>query len=420
MRQSKLFTKTLREASSDETASNAQLLIRGGFAYKNSAGIYTMLPLGWRVIQNIARIIREEMDAIGGQELYMPALVERRYLDATNRWDVEIGFEACGKADKKAAFALGWTHEEVVTEIASKYISSYKDMPFAAYQIQTKFRNEARAKSGLLRGREFLMKDLYSFHASQEDFERYYQAVRGAYEKIFTRCGLKAIYTVAAGGAFTAAHTHEFQVISPVGEDTIFICGSCAYAENSEIAKLASGAICPQCGGTVHEEKSIEVGNIFPLGVKYTEAFNVTYLDEKGSKHPVIMGSYGIGIGRVMATIVEVSHDDKGIRWPKNIAPFNVHMIELLPKDEAKRAAVRSAAETLYADLTRAGISVLYDEREGLSAGEKFADCDLIGIPVRLVISEKTIAQDSVEVKYRVKDSADLVKRADIVAHCAR
>src|SRR3989338_3783632 len=242
IRLSKLFTKTLREAPSDETAVNAQLLIRGGFVYKNSAGVYTYLPLGWRVIENIARIIREEMDAIGGQEMRMPALIQKRYYEATGRGNVDIIFETKKKNDAQAGFYVGWTHEEILTEIATKYISSYKDLPFAAYQIQTKFRNEPRAKSGLLRGREFIMKDLYSFHASQEDFEKQYQTVRQAYEKIFTRCDLTAIYTIAAGGDFTAEHTHEFQVVSPVGEDTIYLCGKCAYAENAEISKLSEGA----------------------------------------------------------------------------------------------------------------------------------------------------------------------------------
>ena len=238
MKLSKLFTKTTRENPSDEQSVNAQLLERGGFIYKNSAGIYTYLPLGWRVMQKIADIIREEMTAVGGQEMLMQALVEKKYLDTSGRWDVEVGFEARGKKELKANFVLGWTHEEVLTEIVSKFINSYKDLPFSAYQIQTKFRNEARAKSGLLRGREFMMKDLYSFHTDDNDLGRYYEEVRGAYHKIFHRCGLKSIYTLAAGGDFTASNTHEFQVQASVGEDTIFVCTKCEYAENDEISKL--------------------------------------------------------------------------------------------------------------------------------------------------------------------------------------
>src|SRR3990167_8675751 len=231
MKLSKLFTKTLREAPADELAINAQLLIRGGFVFKNSAGVYSLLPLGWRVIQKIANIIREEMNAIDGQEMLMPTLIEKKYMEPTARWDLEVGYFAKAKSEKEAGFVLGWSHEEVLTSIAAKYISSYKDLPFSAYQIQNKFRHEARAKSGLLRGREFMMKDLYSFHASQEDLEDYYEKAREAYYKVFKRCGLDAIYTVAAGGVFTEKFTHEFQVAAEVGEDTIYVCSECKYAE---------------------------------------------------------------------------------------------------------------------------------------------------------------------------------------------
>ncbi|MDO8558529.1 MAG: aminoacyl--tRNA ligase-related protein [bacterium] len=416
MLQSKLFTKTLRENPKDETAINAQLLERGGFVYKNSAGVYSYLPLGLRVLERIAKIVRQEMNAIGAQELLMPALVEKRYLDTTGRWDVEVGFEAVGKRDKKASFVLGWTHEEVLTDIASKYISSYKDLPFAAYQIQTKFRNEPRAKSGLLRGREFLMKDLYSFHASPEDFLKYYETVRQAYMKIFERCGLKAIYTVAAGGDFTASHTHEFQMPCKAGEDTIFVCQKCGYAENKEISKLQDGTKCPICSGNMKEIRSIEVGNIFPLGTKYSDAFALMFVNEKGEKQPVVMGSYGIGLGRVMATIVEIYHDENGIIWPKTVSPFDVHLVAIFPKDEGGRTKIWNASTALYEDLTKAGIGVLFDDREGISAGEKFADCDLIGMPLRLVVSEKTLEKDSVEIKRRGEKETKLVRISTAVS----
>src|SRR3989344_3558686 len=235
MKLSQLFTKTEKEAPKDEASVNAQLLERGGFVYKNNSGIYSYLPLGWRVIGKISKIIREEMSAIGGVEMFMPALVDKRYMDSTGRWDVEVAFEAKGKNEDEARFTLGWTHEEVITEIVSKYISSYKDLPFAAYQIQTKFRNEPRAKSGLLRGREFLMKDLYSFHSSEADLFLYYEKVRQAYFNVFKRCGLNVYYTVAGGGAFTISNTHEFQILAAVGEDEIFYCADCGYAENKEI-----------------------------------------------------------------------------------------------------------------------------------------------------------------------------------------
>ena len=329
MKLSQLFTKTEKEAPKDEASVNAQLLERGGFVYKNNSGIYSYLPLGWRVIGKISKIIREEMSAIGGVEMFMPALVDKRYMDSTGRWDVEVAFEAKGKKEDEARFTLGGTHEEVITEIASKYISSYKDLPFAAYQIQTKFRNEPRAKSGLLRGREFLMKDLYSFHSSEEDFSMYYEKVRTAYHKIFERCGLKSFYTLAAGGDFTASHTHEFQVLAPVGEDTIFVCSKCEYAENKEISSLANGALCLKCGGKVKEEKSVEVGNIFPLGTKYTEALNLQFTDQQGNKKFVVMGSYGIGLGRLMGTIAEIHHDKDGLIWPESVAPYKFILITL-------------------------------------------------------------------------------------------
>ncbi|MEK7181489.1 MAG: aminoacyl--tRNA ligase-related protein [Patescibacteria group bacterium] len=388
MKLSQLFTKTERTAPKDEVAANSQLLTRGGFVYKNSAGIYSYLPLGWKVMQKISGIIREEMDAIGGQEMFMPALVEKKYLETTGRWDVSVGFEVKGKEEKAAGFVLGWTHEEVLTAIASRYVSSYNDLPFAAYQIQTKFRNEARAKSGLLRGKEFMMKDLYSFHASEEDLMKYYKKVAEAYGRIFKRCGLEVIYTLAAGGDFTMSHTHEFQVIAPAGEDTIFVCEKCGYAENKEVSKLMDGGKCEKCGGNIKEEKAIEVGNIFPLGTKYSEAFGLKFRDEKGVEKEVVMGSYGIGLGRVMATVCEIHHDDKGIIWPEAVAPFRVHLIEL----------PGGKGDKIYEDLQQAGVEVLYDDRE-ISAGEKFAEADLIGIPWRLVVSSKTSGK--VEVKKR-------------------
>lgn len=404
MKQSQLFTKTSKTVSKEEVSVNAQLLERGGFVYKNSAGIYTYLPLGWRVIQKIANIIREEMNSIGGQEMFMPALVEKKYLDATRRWDVDVGFEAKGKKDKQTGFVLGWTHEEVLTEIATKFINSYKDLPFSAYQIQTKFRNEPRAKSGILRGREFIMKDLYSFHNSEEDLQKFYEVVRAAYHKIFERYGLHSIYTLAAGGDFTASNTHEFQVLSDVGEDKIYVCEKCEYAENKEISKLTIGDKCPKCGSKIEEKKSIEVGNIFPLGTKYSEAFDLKYTDEAGKSHFVVMGSYGIGLGRVMGTVVEANYDEKGIIWPEAIAPFDVHLLEL----------GEGLARQHYEALLKAGIEVLYDDRE-VSAGVKFADSDLLGIPWRVVVSEKTEKQGKVEVKKRNEEKAELVDLKSII-----
>lgn len=411
MKQSELFTRVQKTEPKDEVALNARLLERAGFVYKNSAGIYSYLPLGWRVLQKIVGIVREEMDAIGGQEMQMPTLVEKKYLDATGRWEVEVGYKVNGQMSNvkghEASFVLGWTHEEVITEIVSKYISSYKNLPFAAYQIQTKFRNEPRAKSGLLRGREFIMKDLYSFHVSEEDLGKYYEKVAEAYHKVFERCGLRAIYTLAAGGAFTAQSTHEFQVLADVGEDTIFVCEKCCYAENKEISKLSAeggqeSLKCPKCSGKIYESNAIEVGNIFPLGTKYSEAFNLQFADEDGKKKFVVMGSYGIGLSRVMAAIVETHNDKDGMIWPDPIAPFRAHLLELSGVGGSK----------LYDVLQKAGIDVLYDDRDK-SPGEKFAEADLIGIPWRLVVSPKT--GDKVEVKRRSEKNAEVVEPQEVI-----
>lgn len=403
MRVSNLFTKTLKDISADETAVNARLLTRGGFVYKNSAGVYSFLPLGLRVIRKISAIIREEMDHIGGQELLMSALHEKHYLKATGRWDVGVVYKVIAGEEKDPSFNISWTHEEVMSEIASRYVSSYRDLPFASYQIQTKFRHEPRAKSGLLRGREFLMKDLYSFHRDEADLDAYYEKVKDAYLKIFERCGLKAIYTLAAGGDFTTNYTHEFQVICPIGEDTIYRCLACGYAENKEISTLGNGDACKKCGGAVAEEKAIEVGNIFRYGTEYSEPFGLKFADEDGNQKHVVTGAYGIGISRLMATVIEVSHDDCGIIWPESVAPFRVHLVALSGGEDE--------AEKIYQQLTEKGVEVLYDDRVGKSAGEKFADADLIGCPLRMVVSKKTLAEDSVEIKRRTEQNSRLVPK---------
>jgi len=408
MLQSKLFTRTLRNAPKDEPSLNAQLLTRGGFIYKNSAGIYSFLPLGWRVVKKIEAIVREEMDAIGGQEMLMSALHDKHYLQKTGRWDVDVVFKVSGAGDKEPQYNASWTHEEIIAEIASKYVSSYRDFPFAAYQIQTKFRNEPRAKSGILRGREFLMKDLYSFHVSEEDLLRYYAEAGKAYTKVFDRVGTHAVYTLAAGGDFTMSNTHEFQVIVPVGEDTIFVCEKCEYAENEEIAKLKEGDSCPKCGGKVRKEKSVEVGNIFPLGTKYSEAFNLQFINEKGEKQYVVMGSYGIGISRLMGVIVEKYNDKGGILWPESVAPFRVHLLSLGGAD----------GMPLYEKLQKSGVEVLYDDRD-TSAGQKFAEADLIGIPWRMVVSPK-VGEGKVELKRRNEEKAEVMDVKEAISRLSR
>lgn len=412
MRQSQLFGTTIREVPSDEVSVNAQLLIRAGFIEKLMAGVYSFLPLGLRVLQNIGRIVREEMNAIDGQEILLPALHPKELWEQTGRWKDpgrEVMFQLTGRGDRE--YGLGWTHEEVITPLVKRYVTSYKDLPLALYQIQTKFRDEPRAKSGLLRGREFQMKDLYSFHLSEADLDAYYDTVRGAYQKIFKRLGLKALVVEASGGAFSK-YSHEFQVPTPAGEDIVMRCEQCDFAQNREIAKVEVGGKCPECGKAVRAERAIEVGNIFKLKTRFTQAFHLTVKDPQGHDQLLLMGCYGLGLGRSLGAIVEVHHDGRGIIWPATVAPYGVHLLAL--QDDKK---VYAAADKLYAALQKAQQEVLYDDRAARTAGEKFADADLIGIPLRLVVSEKTLAADSVEIKRRDKKEVKLVKIKEAVSY---
>ncbi|HEX7586013.1 MAG TPA: aminoacyl--tRNA ligase-related protein [Patescibacteria group bacterium] len=399
MLQSKLFTKTQRNAPKDEPSVNAQLLIRAGFVDKLMAGVYTLLPLGLRVMKKIEQIIREEMNAIGGQELFMPSLQPKENWLKTGRWDaMDDLYKVKDKSDRE--FALGPTHEEIIVPLAKKFVNSYKDLPFCVYQFQNKFRMELRAKSGILRGREFMMKDLYSFHLNQEDLDSYYEKAKIAYFNIFDRAGLKdqTFLTFASGGTFSK-YSHEFQTVTPAGEDIIYICAKCSLAVNKEIK--GETAACPECDGKdFREEKAIEVGNIFKLGTKYSAPFDLSVKDEKGEKETLVMGCYGIGLGRLMGTIVEVYHDEKGIIWPESVAPFQAHILSLNKNVEA---------EKLYNELTEKGVEVLYDDREA-SAGEKFADADLIGIPYQLIVSEKNMKENKVEIKNRKTGEKEFVK----------
>ena len=326
MRQSELFTKTSKTEPKDETSINARLLTKAGFIQKLGAGIYSFLPLGFLVLKKIENIIREEMNAIGGQELLMPALHPKEIWEETGRWQTaDYLYKLKDRQDKY--FALGATHEEVITDIVRKYISSYKDLPLYLYQIQVKFRDELRAKSGLLRAKEFIMKDLYSFHADEEDRKQYYETIKKAYLKIFKRCGLDAIVAEASGGIFSKEFSHEFQVPTSAGEDIIYFCPTGDFSQNKEIAERKTGDKCPKCGKPIEEAKTIEVGNIFALGTKYSEPMKAHFVDKNGSKKPIIMGCYGIGLGRVMGAAVEVHHDEKGIIWPEEIAPFKAHLV---------------------------------------------------------------------------------------------
>ncbi len=403
-----LFTKTSKTVLADTETANAKYLTQAGYVDQEMAGVYTWLPLGLRVLRRVEQIVREEMDALGSSEIFMPSLQPKEYWDATSRWDtVDILFKLKSQTGKE--YALGCSHEEVVTPLAKKSILSYKDLPFSTYQINTKFRDELRAKSGVLRGREFRMKDMYSFHTTQEDLSAFYQRTLEAYVRVFKRCGLNVKVVQASGGIFTKNMSHEFQALTDAGEDMLIACPNCEFGQNSEIATLEVGASCPNCGGILAQMKGVEVGNIFDLGTKYSDAFEVDFANNEGKKQRVLMGCYGIGTTRLVGAIVEAFHDDKGITWPKSVAPFQVQLISLNSKDETKQEEIRSTAEGLYEDLRKEGIDVLWDDRANLSPGGKFADADLMGMPLRLVISEKTLAENSIEWKLRSSQESRLV-----------
>ena len=411
MRLSTLFAKTSKNAPADAETANAKFLIQASFVDQEMAGVYTWLPLGLRVLRKVEQIVREEMDALGAREIMMPSLQPKEYWDATNRWEgVDILFKLKSQTGKD--YALGCTHEEVVTPLAKKYVSSYKDLPFATYQINTKFRDELRAKSGVLRGREFRMKDMYSFHTTQEDLTAFYQRALQAYVTAFTRCGLRVKVVQASGGIFTENVSHEFQALTDAGEDILIACPNCEFGQNSEVATLKVGDACPKCNGTLAQMKGVEVGNIFDLGTKYTDAFQVDFMNDAGEAKRVLMGCYGIGTTRLVGAIVETHHDEKGILWPKSVAPMPVHLVTINSKDPATQERVAQASQDLYDALKKEGIETLWDERE-MSPGAKLADADLIGIPLRLIISEKSLKEESIEWKLRSSSEAKLVKLED-------
>ncbi|MFC1663220.1 aminoacyl--tRNA ligase-related protein [Patescibacteria group bacterium] len=380
MKQSKAFIKTLRQPPAGEKSANAKLLEQAGYISKLMAGVYTYLPLGLKVFNNISNIIRKEMYSLGAEELYMPALQPKELWNQTNRWQELSPIMYQFKDNSEHEVGLATTHEETITLIMSDKINSYKDLPFSLFQIQDKFRDEPRARSGLIRGREFSMKDLYSFHADEDDLNKFYDKSKIAYHNIFNNCGLEAIIIEASGGSFTKQYSHEFQVICESGEDKLVYCQNCKFAQNKEISKTTE---CPNCKHKLNEYRGIEVGNIFKLGTKFSKSLNLNYSDKDGKLHPVVMASYGIGPGRVMATIVEVNHDQDGIIWPTSVAPYELHLL-LLSKDKT----IIKQAEELYITLSE-NHSILFDDRS-VQAGVKLKDSDLIGIPHRLILSDKT------------------------------
>ncbi len=402
MKRSELFTKTSKTSPSDETALNAQLLLQAGYVHKMMAGVYAYLPLGKRVLDNISKIVREEMDAIGGQELQMTALQPKELWEKTDRWDdkkVDNWFKTSLKNGTE--LGVGLSHEEPIVDSLKPFVGSYKDLPLYVYQIQTKFRNELRAKSGLLRGREFIMKDMYSFARTQKEHDELYEKVAAAYVRVYDRLGLADVTyrTYADGGYFTTRFSDEFQTISPIGEDIIYVDETKRIAVNEEIYTDENLAKLGLKKEELVQKTAVEVGNIFPLESKYSDALDLFYTDEEGKKQSVIMGCYGIGVSRLVGMIAEHFADEKGLSWPENIAPFKLYLAQL-----GQEAEVTSAAQKLYEELQSAGVEVLYDDRDA-RPGDKFADADLMGIPHRVVVSVKTVAAGQFE--YKKRTSAD-------------
>ncbi|MFC1629788.1 proline--tRNA ligase [Patescibacteria group bacterium] len=408
MLQSKLFCKTKKKAPKETEAISHKLLTRADFIDQLASGIYSFLPLGWKVHKKIENIIREEMNKIGGQEVFLPALQPKKIWEETKRWK-NIDPPLFKLKDRhQRELALGPTHEEVITDLVRHRIKSYKDLPFSLYQIQNKFRNEMRATGGLLRTREFIMKDLYSFHSSEKDLNSYYEKVKKAYFNIFKNCGLKVVCVEADSGTIGGAVSHEFMILSDTGEDWVFTCGKCNYGANIE--KVGEIKICPNCKGKIEKKRSIEAGHTFNLGIKYSKTMRAFFVNKDGNSEPIIMGCYGIGLGRLMATIVEASHDSKGIIWPEEISPFAVHLIPIESSGASGKSVLKETGK-IYKKLQEAKIDVLYDDRIDKTPGEKFADSDLIGVSFRIVISEKTLKKNSVEIKKRGAKGEKLIKK---------
>ena len=411
MRLSQLFTKTKKEAPADETAKNAQLLLRAGYIHKEMAGVYAYLPLGIRVVERIKQIVREEMDGLGAHELIMTSLQRKELWEQTNRWDdeqVDVWFKSQLKNGTEVGF--GWSHEEQITEMMKQYLSSYRDLPTYVYQFQTKLRNELRSKSGIMRGREFVMKDMYSYTTDEQAHQTFYDATIQAYLRVFERVGLgdDTFVTYASGGAFTE-FSHEFQTITPAGEDTIFLDREKGIAVNEEVLK---DSVLKDLGlkrDQLEELAAAEVGNIFSFGGTKSEELGLYFSDESDKKQPVILGSYGIGITRLMGVLVEKFSDEKGIVWPGAVAPMQVYLARLGEEPE-----VVQAADALYEQLTERNISVLYDDRDE-RPGAKFSDADLLGIPYRVVVSKKTCANHEYEVKSRTSDDAAYMDREALI-----
>lgn len=391
MRYTNLFAKTVKSSPSEEIAVNAKLLLRAGFIDKLMAGSYTLLPLGRLVERKIEQIIRDEMNETGAQEILMPLLHPKAIWNETGRWETaaEVMYQF---AKDEREYALSFTHEEIVLDLVRKHSNTYRDFPVKIYHFSTKFRNELRAKSGILRGREFLMKDLYSLHETEEDLNKYYWEIKDAYLRIFKRMGIDAKVTEASGGVFTDSNTHEFQVLAESGEDKIYHKEGWEFWKNKEVMSEEE-----LNDPDVKAESAIEIGNIFRFGTVYSEKMNVGFTDRNGKKDYPYFGSYGIGLTRMVGVLAEIFNDEKGLIWPEDVAPFQVHLVGLNEK-----------SENVYKHLKEKGIEVLYDDRD-VSAGQKFNDADLIGIPIRVVVSERA-GEGKVEVKKRKEDESEILE----------
>lgn len=410
MRQSQLFTKTRKEVPADETSKNAQLLIRAGFINKEMAGVYSLLPLGYKVVSKIKEIISEEMKNLGSNEILMSTIQSKEVWEKTDRWNdekVDVWFKSQLKNGSDVGF--GWSHEEPITEMMKSHIGSYNDLPRYVHQFQNKLRNEVRAKSGIMRCREFIMKDMYSYSTTEDEHMSFYNKTVESYKNIFAKVGLGDItfVTSASGGVFTDKFSHEFQTVCEAGEDNVYIHKDGKTALNEEVFNDETITSLGLDKSDFELKKTAEVGNIFTFGTKKCEELELFFTDKDGNKKPVFLGSYGIGITRLMGVLAEVFGDDKGLVWPKEVSPFAVHLVRL-----GTNEATLSFADKLYADLRKKGVEVLYDDRD-LRPGEKFADSDLIGIPVRFVVSDKTVEQNKIEIKMRTLIDSELLSEEE-------
>lgn len=411
MKMSKMSAAPEKNPPKDAETINHKLLVQAGFVRQLMAGVYTFLPLGLRVLRKIEQIVREEMDAIGGEEILMPMLHPADIWKKTGGWDsIDVLFKVKSRTERD--YALGQSQEEVVTPTMKEFVKSYRDLPKMPYHIQWKFRDELRSKSGIMRGREFLMKDMYSFHMDQADFDRFYEVAKKAYIKVFERMGLTAKVTEASGGAFTEKVSYEFEVLTDAGEANVLYCDSCDFCVNvDDISTYKVGDPCPRCGkAKLAPSVASEVGNVFDLGQKYSKAFDLKVAKADGEMIYPIMGCYGIGITRTMGVIVEKFHDDKGIVWPENIAPFTVHLIDIQQKEKTQE---------IYDTLKAKGVDVLWDDRD-LGAGAKFAGADLIGCPFRAVVSEKSLEAGGLEVKMRKGGEVEIISLEKFISYFAR